>query len=466
MTRLRWILALLGTVCVLLFLFANVEFLQAGVGYVYLLCAVSCAAFLVVSSADLSTTIVFRRSASFMLAFLSYFLLRLLVDVRNLGEIKAELVGTDGGVCFAYLLGAMVSVLCTPLYARRGIRGAQLSAFVVSTVTCGLAAKAFLAHASSISLEHFGIQDQASLYQRPGNFMIVAALIGSVYTAQAFRCCAAGRGRPLVSAALVLAYFGSIVIELVTSQLVGSNTGFAMVAGLALGTSVWLLRPNLVEFKWARALALRGADAVSLFVKSLPRLVLWGAASLVAGVVAGAMVLTYTGLRISQLRIFGYQNRNIAYSLIGRIEILKSDFLTQWAYSPIFGNVAVDDLTTGRGTYAHSLLSVLTHLGLVGTVLLLAYFASLYAELRRPPGLFSGFPPLYRDPELGQLRLILAVIFVVFALLATFFTWLPLWAAFGFLFPPLVLRRAVPGRLRRLAAVEFELDAGRVGRQI
>jgi hypothetical protein len=122
------------------------------------------------------------------------------------------------------------------------------------------------------------------------------------------------------------------------------------------------------------------------------------------------------------------------------MHIFSHNFLTQMAVNPVFGNLKADTLTTGNGTYVHSLLSIFSHLGLVGAALFSAYLGSLYNSFKKTK-LFAG-PGFYHDSECGVFRLILISIVLSFALLATFFTWLPLWFAIGLFFPPLVVQKS------------------------
>ena len=156
-------------------------------------------------------------------------------------------------------------------------------------------------------------------------------------------------------------------------------------------------------------------------------------------VVCGAGFLAYTNLSIEQFRIFGFSQRSLIYPLLARIDLFEQNFLIQFAYSPVFGNLRVDDLTTGSGSFAHSLISILSHLGIVGGTLFCLYISSLYRELKKAPPFSAWF---YTDSDLGVFRIILGLLILGYALVGTFFTWMPLWFSLGLLYPPMLLHRA------------------------
>lgn len=106
-------------------------------------------------------------------------------------------------------------------------------------------------------------------------------------------------------------------------------------------------------------------------------------------------------------------------SIASRLEILQGCAAQQFALGPLFGDLAAEYRTCGEGHYLHSLVSVQTHLGLVGTLLFLGAVA-------------LGAWNLGGDPALRRLRPVLAIVLFV-ALASAFFTWLPVWHALALL---------------------------------
>ena len=66
-----------------------------------------------------------------------------------------------------------------------------------------------------------------------------------------------------------------------------------------------------------------------------------------------------------------------------RVELL-TNFIIHFSNSPLFGNIIVDRLTTGEGTYIHSFMgTIFTHLGLLGASIFIIYLYLSIKELCR-----------------------------------------------------------------------------------
>ena len=114
-------------------------------------------------------------------------------------------------------------------------------------------------------------------------------------------------------------------------------------------------------------------------------------------------------------------------ALIAAYDAFRDNFITQFSYNPLFGNMRVDLLTTGQGTYVHSLLSLLTHLGLVGFTLFVLFLRSLYLQIARPDQRLQG--ELKKSYLLFRLFALVAILLA--GLVSAFFVWTPLWFCVG-----------------------------------
>lgn len=430
--------AWLGQLSVVAFLFENVKVMDSGVGYGFLAAAIGYGAFLVLARRNAIEACIVRRSALFLLAFVCYFILRLLLDFPDMADVKALTVGTTGGVLFALMLGTLCSIFIgSTLIETSAPRWALISTFIFLLTCLLLAWITFNVHIGSVRADRF-IIDHRSLYQRPGNFLIMATLIASIQLARASAVRAETRALRGFQALNAIAYLVLVAVVLVTSQLIGSNTGLVVSAFLAIGTLIWIIRPRLPSLQWIATLVPEAVRPVQALRHSLPRFLFAGLVLLILAVLIGWGALLYVGLETQQIRIFGFSEQNIGHSLLTRIEILQRNFITQFAYSPIFGNANVDALTTGKGTYAHSLVSMLSHLGLAGTVLFVLYLGSAYGDLRRP---LAGSAQFYTRLDFGMFRLMIASMFLLYALIGTFYNWMPMWFALGILCPPFLFTR-------------------------
>ena len=135
-------------------------------------------------------------------------------------------------------------------------------------------------------------------------------------------------------------------------------------------------------------------------------------------------------------------------SLVSRLEIAIDNTMPQLGYAPIFGNFFVDRLTTGDGTYLHSLIAVIPHLGFVGAATFVAMLGAVGIQLRRGWLRAPGTPW-----ELRRLMLAMGVVVwsVFFLLLTNFFTSILLWMPLGLFVPAFQLQRPIATTHRRVA---------------
>ena len=128
---------------------------------------------------------------------------------------------------------------------------------------------------------------------------------------------------------------------------------------------------------------------------------------------------------LPHLRIFGFsQNTSLLEneSLVSRIDIFMNTGIDQLSINPLFGNLGADYIVGQPGSYIHSIISVQSHLGMIGTFLLLGY-------------LLHRFYRLYVNDGRSVLKIITPpILFISF--IGTFFTWLVFWFLVGALFAP------------------------------
>jgi hypothetical protein len=383
---------------------------------------------------------------------LTYFHLKVLIDVSDIVELKAITIGTSGGLIFALLLGTLVAIAQSfasqvEPYRRLDVL-ATLSFLLLSLA---FAASAFGAHLASVRHDIFLVDIANRKYQRAGDFVVILALIISFITARLYRHKTAKTLLQQTCTGLALiVYILTSALLLITSQLMGSNKGFAVTLVLVGGTLIWIVRPSLAVLRWTALLVPKRVNAIAAFGKSLPKFVVSGAMAVAIAIGIVRVSFTLTALGPERFRIFGFTDGTIgADSLAGRFQLLSSNFLTQLAVNPIFGDLEADDLTTGQGTYAHSLISLLSHLGIVGALLFSVYLFVLYTELKKL-NRFSG--SMDDDIEIGVYKVIMLGLLLCFALVSAFFTWMPLWFGLGLLCPAFVVRprRVFSARSERL----------------
>jgi hypothetical protein len=423
-----------------------------GAGYTFLTAVVGCAALIIATKRNPAKAIIVRKTATPLLIFLTYFLFKVLLDIPDSSEVKGLTIGTSGGLIFALALGIMVSMLMSTSFEQRSRPVFHALATLSFLALCmWLAVDTYKMHIQFIRDDIFLVDTDARKYQRPGNFVAMVALLASL---QFVLINAGGGWRSSVSRRIHLAnlivYLILMLVLLLISQLIGSNMGFVFILTTGFATLLWLSRPRLLRLRWARYLVRCDIGPVAMFRKSIHVFLLLSVFLSITLVGAGVVVLSLTNLEVYHFRIFGFSDGTFgARSLMSRMDMLSNNFLTQFAYNPAFGDLNVDSLTTGKGTYAHSLVSVFSHLGIVGAVLFGAYLWSLYKELRRCGGNLQAY---YSYTDVSLFRIIAIGIVLGLSLAGTFFTWMPLWFTLGLLFSPLAFRNV---GLHSLAQREF-----------
>lgn len=130
-------------------------------------------------------------------------------------------------------------------------------------------------------------------------------------------------------------------------------------------------------------------------------------------------------VELPYLRIFGYQKQSSIIEnrgLTSRIEILMGTGMEQLSINPVFGDLGAEYKVGRPGDYIHSLISIQSHLGMMGAFLLLAY-------------LIHRIYRLYANGGRSVLKMITPpILFISFV--ATFFSWLVFWFLIGALFAP------------------------------
>ena len=127
----------------------------------------------------------------------------------------------------------------------------------------------------------------------------------------------------------------------------------------------------------------------------------------------------FEGTRLTGLSSDGVSNVS---SLQSRLELLPM-FWEQFMVSPVFGNyLAETRVGLYQGEYVHSIpLSLLTHTGIVGFLLLVAVWLYLYVSQQKWTDINAVFTV--------RLFLIVSLLGMIYA----FFTWQPFWFFLGFM---------------------------------
>ncbi|HEY4203130.1 MAG TPA: hypothetical protein VGM83_21465 [Devosiaceae bacterium] len=114
-------------------------------------------------------------------------------------------------------------------------------------------------------------------------------------------------------------------------------------------------------------------------------------------------------------------------SIDSRWRILLNNGLEQLRVNPLFGDLGAEIVTGHPGEYIHSILSVQSHTGIVGSMLIILFLVLRVPALVKLGGYYAVSV------------FVLSVILV--SLAATFFVWVPFWLAMGALLAAPLMRR-------------------------
>ena len=422
-------------VLVSLFLNSNIQKLGYGAGYQYLISAGIVFLIVLFISIRYEVFTQYKKSLLILVIFLIYLLLKLVIDIQDIAQIKAYTVGTSGGVIFAVVLGLMLSFIISDFYINmvKSKKASNFSSILIISYLCLLLwmfMTLYQTFYADIRGDYFLISDWEGNYQRPGNFIFMQVLLAGALVA--LLCSLRNIVNSFFIFLAVLLFIMISVFGMLLSQIIGSNSGFAATAGF------FLVLLSYVYISFSRVF-IEGMFRVGfnhLIFSRLGKKIITGitvVSIVVFGV--GVILLDYLSFDLSKLRVFGFglgatTNITTIRSLDSRIEIFQDNFIEQLNYNPVFGNAQVDVLTTGAGSYAHSILSILTHLGLIGFFIFCALLIQMYLEISKNE---YSCHNLYSDIRYSLFRLFAMSAILVFALISAFYTWMPLWFAIGLL---------------------------------
>lgn len=394
---------------------------------------------------SLSQTITIRHSTLYLLSFFAYFTFRIGVDTGSLDGLKGNTLSTTSGVVLFYIIGALASIILEGHFKNsRTIKKYffYYTLFFIAylIVSMLLLASVFFELTAKLRLDILLIDDDKGSYQRPGNFLVISYILLILLYAQ-FLSLKAIRSNFKVRLASVIAhvlFLTYTLTSLFVAQIIGSNNATVLIAGLGVIviTILMLLCLNSIKV----FLSVKPLSFVRLiFGKLSSRLIVLSIFALAIFIFVLWVAANFLRIDLSMTRIGGFGSGEIS-SITSRLELLNN-FLIHFEYSPLWGNMNVDCLTTGCGSYVHSfLLSLLTHTGLIGFILLLVYFILAYRERFRIARRFdkSHITLEFNIYNLFALLFFSAILFI--SVVGTFFSWAVIWFSMGLFFPGIALK--------------------------
>ena len=221
------------------------------------------------------------------------------------------------------------------------------------------------------------------------------------------------------------------------SQMFGSNNALISIGGLFFATFFYqiFLSSNKIKLYFANSVLHVKSILFGIIAKRTISITIL---LVLIFFVTGLFSVYYFNIDLSRYRIFafGHSDEN---ALSSRWQMLEN-YPEQLDYSPILGNMAVDRLTTGSGTYAHSfILSLLSHLGLIGFVI---FFSYLYLAFKEKMNFTQEYTSnRYVQNSMTYYSFLVFLGIFLIASIGVFITWIPLWFLLGLLFTPIKLQK-------------------------
>lgn len=423
----------------LLYLFTNIKLIGEGSPALAILgFSVLLGGFLIVLEIVSKQNIYIKKSFLFLILFFTYFIVNITLNRPN--DLKALLLATSGGIILFYILGSLVST--NLLYIKEKILNSNqfLNIFnffyiAFSFLFLVLFLDTFMTLMANVRTDLFLIADLDGMYQRPGAFLVITFFIYSFMTAF-FLFVNKYAKKSKISVLMTFVLFGLYCLVtiggMLLSQMLGSNNTLVNLGGLLFATTIFYIFINFTKAE--NLLSQIKLNMKKIFLSKITSK-LFGSifVSLFVVLVLLIGLINYFDVNLNQFRIFGFGSGEVS-SVSSRLA-LWDNFLIHFEYNPIFGNMAVDVLTTGEGTYTHSFIAtLLTHLGIVGFIL---FFVYLFAAIKEK---LNNQKNIYINNLFALYSLIVFIGIFAIASFGTSITWIPLWFLLGLIFPPIVFK--------------------------
>lgn len=415
-----------------LFMFANIRHFEDAVGKIFLLVMAVFAGLAILSGKSYANMRWLSKSIVLLVILVVYIAFKLFLDFDSINRIRAYTIGTSGGIFFGVLSGMLVSYLIAEIYYRMSQRCnitkigllLLLGYCLLVLIQSAYSLQFFLAELRD---DIFLIADQEDYYQRAGNYLFVQFMVLSaiIVVIADFVERLSSWPKKLLLYSVFLIYIACAILQMATSQLVGSNSGFASIFGFAMLVLIYVF--GLRNWRINTGECGIGLVNMMLFGFVGRRMMLWLGFGLAAILLGIFLLINYSVVDFSLLRITGYGGEHTS-SFVSRQHILQNNFLLHLGFAPIFGNSRVEMYTTGEGTYVHSLLSLLTHQGVVGMLLFVLLLRQIHVELG---GTTTVYGLYYENRAMALFRIVALSGVVLAGLLSSFYIWLPLWFAIG-----------------------------------
>jgi hypothetical protein len=408
---------MLSLVFISIYYYTNIRFIGAGSGFTFLFLFLIFVISYQIRNPFLNFFTI-KKNLIYVIFFLTYLTLRHALDSQSFSGVISFMFGSTSGVFYSFGLGFLLSYIFCNIYntiiAAPSARIFLIRLVILYFIVCSFFVIDLFWHYFSVRVSSgFTILEIPTNYQRPG-IMIFLFNVQNAILYTIYKTFSVSRG-----IFISILFYSIALVSAIIAQLIGSNFGFVGV--LLLSISVLLFRrlvniskDNYSEKKISFSSIFFGWIGkefifIILLVLTLSSLLLFGLTEL-------------SLIDLKSLRIFG-DNWEID-SLTERFRLIEMLFIDHFNFAPIFGNMTVHNIMETQ--YVHSLLALLTHLGITGFALFIILFYLIYSDIKK-----CAFYDNRLNFEFQLLRLVMITLILFLATLSNFVTWVPLWFMVG-----------------------------------
>ncbi len=376
----------------------------------------------VVNSKFLNKKII-NYSNSLIFCFLLYAVANYVFDGSSFEEVWAVTLGSTGGMVFGLIAGFLLSIqlamICSPYEANSRCGKSNLllinSLIAFINIRLGIVAANYF---EGSRVDIFLVDEVDISYQRIGAYLLIQFLVLST---MAVLYCLTAKKMTVRKLFLWIGLAVNAGLAIFISQILGSNSGAVSIAATFMLVTAFLLDLNKFYSRADKRISLN----LNIFKVGVRVLFI----SCIFLIFSYFWIIVFQ-VNIERFRLFGYDSGDLS-SFSSRWQIIGDNALFHFSYSPIFGHTRVDALTTGVGTYIHSLfLSVATHLGWVGFLVFFALNCTIVLDLVK--NFYRNSACTYSGKAFIFFRIILLLLVILMGIVSSFFTWLPYWFSLGF----------------------------------
>jgi hypothetical protein len=430
MINIKLLLSVLTLKLWLVYTFLNVQsFLEGGSGSVFLALLFFVNFLLLFFQFMNRETVKIRNSLILMIIFFMYFVFKIKFDGISNEEIKQLTFGTSSGIVISFLIGISFAISFQnfskyiPVSKFFFKAGSYLIIFttLLYLLLIGLTFKSL---ATGLRVDKFLIEGDLN-YQRPAILMGISYVSYSVYFLYWIftKKCYFGNSK-LLNVIMGLLYVLIAIFQSILSQVIGSNSGvLTTLSSMFITMSMFLV---IIQKNW---ILKNSHFKISKIIKK-------GLIVALSFLFIGLLSIIYLGSEIiTNSRLMGFGGKNQMNSGSSRLENFQKNVVDHISYNPLLGDFNVQFLAGDSGGYIHSfLISIQTHLGIIGLILILIYLVFLVFEMKYANKIMfemhlkkGGFAVYF-----SYFLILIFIIFFLIANLTTFLHWMPMWFIFGF----------------------------------